>query len=128
MTGFENYLLHLLTATALIMVFFVAYTYVTPFDEVLLIRQGNNAAALSLGGALIGFSLTVASSILHTDTYYQFLAWAVGAMIVQILVYVVTAKLLHISKGHIEAGNTAFGGLIGGLSLSLGIINAACIS
>lgn len=128
MPGFENYILHLLTATALIMAFFVIYTYVTPIDEILLIRQGNNAAALSFGGALIGFSLTVASSILHTDNYYQFLMWAGGALIVQILVYVVATKLLRISKGHIEAGNTAFGGLIGGLSLALGIINAACIS
>lgn len=128
MPGFENYILHLLSATALIMAFFVIYTYVTPIDEILLIRQGNNAAALSLSGALIGFSLTVASSAIHTETYYQFLGWAIGAMIVQILVYVVTTKLLRISKGHIEAGNTAFGALIGGLSLSLGIINAACIS
>ena len=54
MPGFENYLLYLLTATALIMAFFVIYTYITPIDEILLIRQGNNAAALSFGGALIG--------------------------------------------------------------------------
>jgi putative membrane protein len=128
MPAFANYLLHLLSATALIMIFFVIYTYVTPIDEILLIRQGNNAAALSFGGALIGFSLTIASSILHTDSYYEFLAWAAGAMVVQILVYVVATKLLHISKGHIEAGNTAFGALLGGLSLSLGMINAACIS
>jgi putative membrane protein len=128
MPGFANYLLHLLSATILILAFFVIYTYVTPIDEILLIRQGNNAAALSFGGALIGFSLTIASSILHTASYYEFLAWAVGALVVQILVYVVATKLLRISKGHIETGNTAFGALLGGLSLSLGMINAACIS
>ena len=34
------YLLHLLTATALVLLFFVIYTRVTPFDEVALIRGG----------------------------------------------------------------------------------------
>lgn len=123
-----NYLIHLLLASALIMAFFKLYTYVTPIDEMLLIRQGNNAAMLSLGGALIGFSLTVASCIIHTADYRQFVAWAVGAMVVQILAYIVTTKILRVSKEHIEAGNTAYGGLIGAISLSIGAINAAGVS
>jgi len=123
-----NYIIHLLLAAVLLLVFFRIYTWVTPFDEILLIRQGNNAAALSLGGAMIGFSLTVASAILHTASYQEFLAWAAGALVVQVLAYAVTTKLLHISKEHIESGNTAFGGLIGAVSLCLGAINAACIS
>jgi putative membrane protein len=50
-----NYLLHLATAVAMVMAFFVIYTRLTPFDEVKLIREGNQAAAMSLGGTLIGF-------------------------------------------------------------------------
>ena len=123
-----NYVVHLALAAVLVVVFFVVYTRITPFDEVLLIRQGNNAAALSLGGALIGFSLTVASSIVHTSDYREFAAWAAGALVVQVLAYAVTAKLLHMSKDQIEAGNTAFGGLLGAISLSVGAINAACIA
>ena len=128
MPAIANYVIHLLLSSALILIFFAVYTYVTPFDEMLLIRQGNNAAALSLGGALIGFSLTVASSIVHTADYREFLAWAGGAMVVQVLAYAVTTRLLHMSKDHIESGNTAFGGLLGAISLSIGAINAACIS
>lgn len=128
MPPIANYIIHLLLAAVLLLVFFRIYTWVTPFDEILLIRQGNNAAALSLAGAMIGFSLTVASSILHTANYQEFLAWAAGALVVQLLAYMVTTKLLHISKEHIESGNTAFGGLIGAVSLCLGAINAACIS
>ncbi|MES2205945.1 MAG: DUF350 domain-containing protein [Pseudomonadota bacterium] len=123
-----NYLLHLLLASVLIIVFIMVYTRATPFDEILLIRQGNNAAALSLSGALIGFSLTLASCIIHTADYQQFLAWAVGALIVQVLGYAATARLLRISKEHIESGNVAFGAFIGAISLSLGAINAACIA
>lgn len=128
MPAIANYVIHLLLSSALILIFFVVYSYVTPFNELLLIRQGNNAAALTLGGALIGFSLTVASSIIHTADYREFLAWAAGAMVVQVLAYAITTRLLHMSKDHIESGNTAFGGLLGAISLSIGAINAACIS
>ncbi len=79
-----NYALHLVTAGLLLYVFFLVYCWATPFDEIGLIRQGNGAAALSLGGALIGFSLTVASGIVHTDSLVQFFAWAVGAALVQL--------------------------------------------
>ena len=122
------YLLHLLTAAAMVLAFFVIYTRITPFDEVLLVRQGNQAAAFSLAGALIGFSITLASALLHTADYYQFLGWGFGAMVVQVLVYSVATSLLHMAKDQIEANNKAFGGLLGALSLSIGVINAGCIS
>ena len=128
MPAILSYAIHLITASALLALFFIVYTYVTTIDEVLLIRQGNNAAMLSMSGALIGFSLTIGSSLLHTSSYLEFLAWAAGAMVVQVVAYAVTVRLLHISKSHIETGNTAFGGLMGAISLSIGAINAACIS
>jgi putative membrane protein len=123
-----NYLLHLATAVALVMAFFVIYTRMTPYDEVTLIRAGNSAAALSLGGTLIGFALPIASALLHTADYYQFLGWAGGAMLVQVLVFQVTTRLLNMSKDQIEANNAAFGGLLGAISVSVGLVNAGAIS
>ena len=128
MPAILNYLIHLLLAAGLLIVFFIIYTRVTPYNEVLLIRQGNHAAALSLGGALLGFSATIASSLMHTADYQQFFAWAFGAMVVQLLAYLVTTRLLRMSKDQIESNNSAFGGLLGAISLSIGAINAACIS
>lgn len=128
MPAILNYLLHLFTAAALVLAFFIVYTRVTPYDEVALIRAGNGAAALSLGGSLIGFSATIASALVHTMDYYQFAGWAIGALLVQLLVWVVTTRLLRMSKDQIEADNCAFGGLLGAISLSIGIINAGCIS
>jgi putative membrane protein len=123
-----SYVLHLLAASILIVVFIWLYTKATPFDEIELIKQGNSAAALSLGGALIGFSLTVASAILHTSTIYEFFAWSVGAAVVQVAVYMVTTRILHMSKDQVEANNVAFGGLLASISLAVGAINAACLS
>jgi putative membrane protein len=123
-----NYAIHLFLAALLLIMFFAIYTRITPYDEVLLIRQGNAAAALSLGGSLIGFSLTIASSLVHTANYEQFFLWAFGAMAVQVLAYFVTSHMLKMSRDHIENGNVAYGGLLGAISISIGAINAACIS
>ena len=62
MNAILNYLIHLALAAVLLIVFFQAYTWMTPYDEVKLIRQGNHAAALSLGGAMLGFSMTIGAS------------------------------------------------------------------
>jgi putative membrane protein len=112
----------------MVLAFFVIYTRITPFDEVLLIRQGNQAAAFSLGGTLVGFSITISSALLHTADYYQFLGWAAGAMVVQVLAFSIVTRSLRMSKDQIESNNKAFGGLLGAIALSVGLINAGCIS
>ncbi|MRW90124.1 DUF350 domain-containing protein [Duganella sp. FT80W] len=117
-----------MVAAVLLAVFFKAYTWMTPFDEIKLIRLGNYAASLSLGGALIGFSITIGSALMHTADYREFAAWAFGAMVVQMLAYAITTRVLNMSKDQIEANNAAFGGLLGAISISIGVINGACIS
>lgn len=123
-----NYAIHLIASGILLGVFFVVYTKLTPFDEMALIHAGKGAAALSLGGALVGFSLTLASAILHNAALVDVVLWAVGAMIVQVLVYAVASRLLHTVRIEVEAGNVAMGGLMGTVSLVAGIVNAACLS
>ncbi len=122
------YLLHLVTGCVLLAVFFAIYTWITPFDEIALIREGNMAAALSLAGAMIGFCLTLGSAILHSDSYVTFLIWSAGAMVVQSIGYAAITRMLPQMNGAIEHNNAAMGALMGLASLSLGIINAACLS
>lgn len=123
-----NYAVHLVAAGLLIVAFFMLYTWLVPYDEITLIRQGNSAAALSLGGALIGFSITIASGIVHTDSLLQFAGWAAGAALVQVVTYMLVTRLLHMSKEHVESGNAAFGGLLGAIAIAVGAVNAACLS
>lgn len=123
-----NYVIYLLSGVLLLGLFFVVYTRTTPLDEMALVRAGNSAAALSLSGALIGFTLTVASGILHNSALISFVAWSAGAMFVQLAAYAVFSRLLPGAKEQIEAGNIAMGGLLGAISLAAGAINAACLS
>lgn len=123
-----NYALHLVAAGLLLFVFFLVYTWATPFDEMVLIQQGNVAAALTLGGALIGFSMTVASGLLHTDNLRSFMAWSAAAAVIQLLTYVLVTRLLHMSKQQIEGNNIAFGVLLASISISVGAVSAGALS
>ena len=122
------YLIHLLSGFALLSIFFWIYTWVTPFDEIALIREGNTAAVFSLAGASLGFCLTLASSITHSDNFMMFLAWGAGAMAVQTIVYAVITRILPSMNHAIVNNNNGMGALHGTASLVLGIINAACLS
>ena len=123
-----NYALHLVAAGLLLFVFFLVYTWLMPFKEITLIRQGNVAAALTLGGALIGFSMTVASGLVHTDALGSFVGWSAAAAVIQLLTYVLVSRLLHMSKQQIEGNNIAFGVLMASISISVGAISAGGLS
>ena len=123
-----GYLLHLTTGFALVGVFVLIYLRLTPFAEIALIRKGCVAPALSFGGTLIGFSLTVASGILHLPDYLAFLAWAGAAMVVQLAAFLILDRALPDMKQALESNNVAMGALIGAISLSIGLINGACLS
>jgi putative membrane protein len=123
-----NYALHLVAAGLLLFVFFLIYTWIVPFDELKLIRQGNVAAALTLGGALVGFSMTVASGLLHTDNLMSFAGWSAAAAAIQLLTYTLVTHLLHMSKQQIEGNNIAFGVLLASISISVGALSAGALS
>lgn len=122
------YLIHLLAGLAIVVLFVATYVRVTPYRELDLIRDGGSAAALSLGGATLGFALTVASSILHSDTFVMFLFWAASSAVVQVLVYAFIARVMPSLNAALENNNIAMGGFLGAMSLAVGAINAACLS
>ncbi|SDV47267.1 DUF350 domain-containing protein [Chitinasiproducens palmae] len=122
------YLIYLVSALALLGIFALVYARITRFDEMTLIREGNSAAALSCCGALVGFSLTLFSSIASHATWQMFIVWALGAMVTQVLVYVVISRVIRGMNEAIHDNNVAMGGLMGGIALAVGIVNAACLT
>ncbi|MCB1658884.1 MAG: DUF350 domain-containing protein, partial [Pseudomonadales bacterium] len=108
--------------------FSLIYTKITPYDELKMIREGQTAAACSFVGALLGFSLTLASSIMHNDNLVAFAGWASAAMAVQLLVYALVSRIMPEIHNELDNNNVAMGALLGGVSLTFGIINAACLS
>ncbi len=122
------YLSYLGSGIALLIFFSMLYAKVTPQDEIALIREGCTAAALSFGGALIGFSLTLASSAWHANKLEYFISWGLLAMLVQIITHVVLSRCLKGLTQALIENNIAVGSLAGSISLAVGIINAGCLS
>ncbi|HEU0070188.1 MAG TPA: DUF350 domain-containing protein [Alphaproteobacteria bacterium] len=123
-----SFLLFFAVALAAVALFVAIYMAVTTHHEASLIQQGNSAAAISFGGALVGFSLPLASVIVHSLSIVEMAIWSGVALIVQIVVFKVVDLLIREVSRHIEEGNVAAGITLASASIAIGLINAACMS
>ena len=105
------------------------YQWVTPYNEKALIRQGNTAAAIALVGALIGYVLPLASALSHTVSLPEFVAWATLAGVIKIAAFTgVRIVALPDVKTRIESGEVSIGVYLAGVSIAVGLLNAACMT
>jgi putative membrane protein len=109
-------------------IFLSLYMAVTPHNEAALIRKGNTAGAISLMGALIGFTLPLAAVIEYSVSLADMAVWSAIAIAVQLAVYLVVNFLLRAISRQIEDGNLAAGITLAGASVAIGVLNAACMS
>jgi putative membrane protein len=109
-------------------IFVALYMAVTPHHEATLIKQGNAAAAISLGGAVLGFTLPLASVIIHSVSLLDMAVWSVVALVVQLAVYLLVNLLLREISRRIEEGNIAAATTVAVASLAIGMINAASMA
>ena len=123
-----NFLLYLASALVLMGAFLGLYTLILPMREWALIRKGNIAAALVVGAALVGFSLPLAEAIKHTNTLPQMIVWSVVALLVQLIGFLAVRLFRKDAAQAIEQGDLAEAILLAAASVSLGLINAACLS
>ena len=122
------FLVYFGVAIAFEAVFIALYMAVTPHYEATLIKQGNAAAAISLGGAVLGFTLPLASIIIHSVSLLDMAVWSVVALLVQLAVYLLVNFLLRGISRRIEEGNVAAATTLAVASLAIGMINAASMT
>ncbi|MSP02951.1 MAG: DUF350 domain-containing protein [Acetobacteraceae bacterium] len=122
------FLLYFGTAVLLLVAFLAAYTLLTPIPEWSLIRSGNTAVAISLGGAMIGFALPLASAIMHSQNLTDSVITAAIALVVQLLCFAAMRLLRRDATAALAKGDMAEGVFLASTSLVLGILNAACLS
>jgi putative membrane protein len=127
-SGLPAFITYFVISLALLWAFTYTYVRVTPYKEFTLIREGNMAAALSLSGSMLGFTIPLAHAIAQSISIPDMLIWAVIAWMVQILVYIVVRTVIPSLTTDIPAGKAAQGAFLGALSLATGILNAACMT
>lgn len=116
-------------ACVLLSVFKWAYQVSTPYDERRLVAEGNVAAAVALGGAIIGFALPLASALTVTANPVEFAAWGVLAGVIQIVAsLVIRLFVVRDMVARIESGNVASGTYLAATSVAVGLLNAASMT
>ncbi len=127
-SGFDDFLIYLGIAAALLAVFVAIYVRITPYREIALIRDGNMAAAFSLSGTIIGMVLPLSSAVRNSVNLIDLAVWCTIALAVQLVVFIVARIALPNIVQDIPAGKQASGIFLGAISIAAGMLNAAAMT
>ena len=109
-------------------IFVAIYVMITPHREFTLIREGNSAAAISLGGALLGYSIPLAKAVSQSEGVTDMALWSGVALVAQVVAYGITRLLVPALSSDVKEGRTAAGIFIAAMSISIGLLNAAAMT
>jgi putative membrane protein len=128
LAGVPAFVGYFAAAAVLSTVFVLAYTAVTPFHEIDLIRHGNSAVAIQIGMGLIGFSLPLASAIYHSANLIDCAIWGTVALLAQLIAYGIARLTVPNLAEDIAKADIAPAIWLGCISIASGVISAACMS
>ena len=128
LAGVPLFLVYFVVGLALLTVFLAIYGWITPYRELALIRDGNVAAAISLAGVVLGFTLPLASAIAHSVGLVDMIVWGAIALASQLIVYFIVARLVPHFAEAITAGRVSAATLLAAVALAVGILNAAAMT
>lgn len=128
LSGLIGFCKYFIAALGFMLVFCRIYLWVTPYDEMKLIREGKIAPAISFGGALIGFVLPLNSAISHSVGFIDMLIWAVVAMVMQMTVFSIVRIFFKDLVREIENNHCAAATMLAFFSVAIGLLNAASMT
>lgn len=122
------FLTYFATSILLMAAFLAIYVRVTPYHEFALIKEGNPAPAITLGGSLIGFVLPLCAVIKASVSIPDLLIWGGIALVVQVLAFWVINRSFPSVSQHVQQGEVSSAILLAVLTVAVGLINAACMT
>jgi putative membrane protein len=127
-TGFPITLMHFGVTVAILFAAAAIYVVLTPHKEITLIREGNTAAAVSLGGVLVGLAIPLAVSLKASTTLIELALWGAATMMVQLLIFRLVDLVLRGLPKRIQDGEMAAAAMLVGAKLSTALILAAAVA
>ena len=128
LAGFPVLLLHFSVTLAMLGLGVTIYQLITPYHELDLIRAGNNAAAISLSGAIVGLALPLAVCMASSVSVWDIIIWGVVTLVIQLLAYRLGDAVLKGLPARIEAGEIGAAILVVAIKLAVAMINAAAVA
>jgi putative membrane protein len=126
--GFPVLLLHFSVTLAMLALGVTIYHMITPYHELDLIRGGNNAAAISLSGAIVGLALPLAICMARSVNVWDIIVWGVVTLMIQLLAYRLGDVILKGLPARIKAGEIGAAILLVAIKLAVSMINAAAVA
>ena len=128
LSGSGAFALTFVVSLVILAVFAAVYSAMTSHHEMTLIRSGNKAAALSFGGAIVGFVIPVGKAVAQSVDLTDLVVWSAIAFVAQCLAYGAAALLVPRLRASIEDDQVASGILLTALAIAIGVLNAAAMS
>jgi putative membrane protein len=126
--SFLAFLAYFGTGLGVLVIAAIVVSLVTPHHEVRLIRSGNTAAATAFAGTLVGLALPLHAAISNSVSLLDALLWGAVSAAVQIGAYLLTRVVSPKLSHHITENGMAAGILSAGVSISIGLVNAAAMT
>lgn len=128
--GLTNFALYFFLSLVFMVIFKFVYSAITPHDEWKLVKEEQSAAAaIGFVGAFIGFALALGSAISNSVHILDFALWGAIALIAQLLAFaLVRFVFLPQVSARITQNEISAGIVLGGVSIGVGILNAACLT
>jgi len=121
-------LLHVAIALAILIVGVVIYVWMTPWEDLKLVREGNTAAGIALGGIILGLAIPIAACIPGAVSHWDILFWGVVTLVLQMVTFKVLDLILSGLPARIEAGETGAAVVLSAAKLAVAAIVAAAVS
>ena len=96
--------------------------------RITLIRDGNTAAAISLGGAILGYTYPLAQAVAQSGGLADLLIWSAVALIAQFVAFAATRLALPHLSSDVKEGKMAPAVLLATVSIAIGMLNAAAMT
>lgn len=128
--GLGNFAVYFASALFLLLIFKFLYTLITPHDEWKLVKEDkSSAAAIGLIGAVIGFSIALGGAASNSVSLIDFWIWAAVGLIAQVVAFAIV-RFVFVPKivQRINDNEVSAGIVLGGFSVAVGILNAACMT
>ena len=128
LSGIPFLLTHFGVTIVMLVVGAFIYIKITSHDEMALIRDGNNAAAVSLSGAILGLAIPLAFCMANSVNVYDIVIWGLVALVIQLVTFWIIDLWLRDLSQKIEDGQVGTAILLASVKLAVASINAAAIS
>jgi len=127
-SGFPVTLLHVAISVGMLFAAAAVYILLTPHHEIRLVREGNTAAAVDVGGVLVGLAIPLAYSLKASTNLTDLALWGLATVAIQLLVFRLVDLVLRGLPKRIQDGEMAAAAVLAGAKLATAVIVAASVS